>query len=64
MIGDPNQNIYQFQNGSDQYLINHPGKNFKLIKNYRSTPHIVNFINYFRPWDKLTNKMISTKRQQ
>jgi len=61
LIGDPNQNIYQFQNGSDQYLINHPGKNFKLIKNYRSTPYIVNFINYFRPWDKLTNKMISTK---
>jgi superfamily I DNA/RNA helicase len=61
LIGDPNQNIYQFQNGSDQYLINHPGKNYTLIKNYRSTPHIVNFINHFRPWNILTQQMISTK---
>ncbi len=61
LIGDPNQNIYQFQNGSDQYLLNHTGKTYQLIKNYRSTPHLVNFINYFRPWDTLTNKMISTK---
>ena len=63
LIGDPNQNIYQFQNGSDQYLINHPGKNFQLIKNYRSTPCIVNFINQFRPWSKLTNCMISVKTE-
>jgi len=61
MIGDPNQNIYQFQKGSDKYLINHPGKQFSLIKNYRSTPYIVNFINQFRPWDNITPKMISTK---
>jgi DNA polymerase III epsilon subunit-like protein len=63
LIGDPNQNIYQFQNGSDQYLINHPGHNFQLIYNYRSTSHIVNFINYFRPWEKLTSKMLSTKEE-
>jgi DNA polymerase III epsilon subunit-like protein len=61
MIGDPNQNIYQFQKGSDQYLLNHPGKNFYLIQNYRSTPHIVRLINEFRPWQDLTPKMISTK---
>jgi hypothetical protein len=61
LIGDPNQNIYQFQNGSDQYLIKHPGTTHILIKNYRSTPHIVNFINNFRPWDNNTPKMISTK---
>ena len=61
LIGDPNQNIYQFQNGSDQYLLNHQGETYYLIKNYRSTPHIVNFINYFRPWTEITQKMISTK---
>jgi hypothetical protein len=61
LIGDPNQNIYQFQKGSDKYLINHSGKIFSLIKNYRSTPHLVNFINHFRPWDSLTPKMVSTK---
>lgn len=61
MIGDPNQNIYQFQNGSDQFLLNHFGKTYTLTKNYRSTPHIVNLINYFRPWTSLTTQMISTK---
>ena len=61
MIGDPNQNIYQFQHGSDQYLLNHPGHTYVLKKNYRSTPHIVNFINQFRPWNNLTSEMISTK---
>ena len=61
LIGDPNQNIYQFQNGSDQYLMKHPGNTYILIKNYRSTPHIVNFINNFRPWNSNTPQMISTK---
>jgi len=63
MIGDPNQNIYQFQNGSDEYLMNHEGKTYNLIKNYRSTPHIVNFINQFRPWNNLTSEMHSTKEE-
>jgi len=49
LIGDPNQNIYQFQNGSDQYLLNHSTKTYQLIRNYRSTPNIVHFINHFRP---------------
>jgi len=61
MIGDPNQNIYQFQNGSDEYLMNHEGETFCLVKNYRSTPHIVNFVNQFRPWNNLTSEMLSTK---
>ena len=59
MIGDPNQNIYQFQKGSDQFLLNHVGKTYNLIQNYRSTPNIVNIINQFRPWNSLTSKMIS-----
>ena len=63
LIGDPNQNIYQFQNGSDQYLLNHSTKTYQLIRNYRSTPNIVHFINHFRPWESLTEKMISTKEE-
>lgn len=59
MIGDPNQNIYQFQNGSDKYLLEHNGPKYYLIRNYRSTPEIVNVINSMRPWDDLTPKMIS-----
>lgn len=61
MIGDPNQNIYQFQNSSDKYLLNHDGPVYYLIKNYRSSPRLVNFINEFRPWADLTPRMISTK---
>lgn len=61
MIGDPNQNIYQFQNGSDKYLLEHNGPKYYLIRNYRSTPEIVNVINSMRPWDDLTPKMISAK---
>ncbi len=49
MVGDPNQNIYQFQNGSDQYLLQHPGAKFELMNNYRSSTQIVDFINDLRP---------------
>ncbi len=58
LIGDPNQNIYQFQKGSDTYLLNHTGKVYHLIKNYRSNPEIITLINYFRPWSKITPRMI------
>ncbi len=61
MIGDPNQSIYQFQKGSDIYLLNHIGKTYHLIQNYRSTPPIISFINYFRPWAELTPRMIPAK---
>ena len=49
MIGDPNQNIYQFQDGSDKYLLNYVGKSFYLKTNYRSTKNIVGFTNHLRP---------------
>lgn len=62
LVGDPNQNIYQFQNGSDKYLLEHSGENIHLIKNYRSTIEIVEFINYLRPWNNFPN-MISIRNQ-
>jgi len=49
MVGDPNQNIYQFQGGSDKYLLNYPGKTFLLKKNYRSTKNIIDFTNSISP---------------
>jgi thymidine kinase len=66
MVGDPNQNIYQFQNGSDKYLLEHPtltNKNISLVNNYRSTIEIVDFINEFRPWKENVPKMISANRK-
>lgn len=51
LIGDPNQNIYQFQNGSDKYLLEYGGRQYYLKKNNRSSPEITKFINHFRPWN-------------
>ena len=50
MIGDPNQNIYQFQGGSDKYMMDHPGTVYKLVNNYRSIPNIVQFVNCISPF--------------
>lgn len=58
MIGDPNQTIFQFQGGSDRYLIEHardyPQSQLKLVYNYRSTPEIVAFANAFRPFTQIS----------
>ena len=59
MVGDPNQNIYQFQGGSDKYLTEHSDTNIQLIYNYRSTKSIVNFLNHFRPWKEESEPMES-----
>lgn len=60
MVGDPNQNIYQFKKGSDRFLLNHNGPKYYLIKNYRSTPEIVSLVNSLRPLGDLTPLMEST----
>ena len=53
LVGDPNQSIYQFQGGSDKFLLNHPGPSISLTKNYRSTNQIIAFLNKLRPWNTL-----------
>jgi|688.fasta_scaffold09552_5 hypothetical protein len=51
MVGDPNQNIFQFQGGDDKFLRSHAPRNRKhLLVNYRSSAEIVHFINEHRPW--------------
>ncbi|AYV78034.1 MAG: UvrD/REP helicase family protein [Edafosvirus sp.] len=57
MVGDANQTIYQFQNGSDQYLLNYNADTYNLKKNYRSTKQIIEFSNHFRPWKDITIKI-------
>lgn len=51
MIGDPNQNIYQFRNSSDKYLTNFKGNIFNLTKNFRSYNSVVKFSKYLRPFN-------------
>ena len=49
LIGDPNQNIYQFQGGSDKFLLEYPGKVYNLDKNYRSNKNIIKFFSAIAP---------------
>jgi len=58
MVGDPNQNIFQFQGGSDQFLVNHSKNVYLLTHNYRSSNEIVAFCNYIRPHNYLA-KMVA-----
>jgi hypothetical protein len=57
MIGDPNQNIYQFRNSSDKYLMNFPGQRFYLTYNFRSSQPIINFSKHLRPYQETDIKM-------
>lgn len=62
LVGDPNQNIYQFQNGTDKFLLNHSKNIFNLTMNYRSTKSIVDFANYIKPHQNL-NLMETMKKK-
>ena len=59
LVGDANQNIYQFQGGSDSFLSEHPGFRVTLVSNYRSTGSIVELANSARP-SKVNAPMISS----
>lgn len=61
LVGDPNQNIYQFQNGTDKFLLEHSKNKFYLKQNYRSTPEIINLVNSLKPWKNIIPDMIPTK---
>lgn len=56
LVGDPNQSIYQFQGGSDKWLMEHPGARVVLRRNYRSTDEIIRFCDALRPWAGETAK--------
>ncbi len=49
LIGDPNQNIYQFRKSSAKYLMEYKAKEFCLTVNYRSSGNIINFSKNLRP---------------
>jgi thymidine kinase len=49
LIGDPNQNIYQFRGSSDKYLREYVAKEFVLTMNFRSHKQIVDFSKELRP---------------
>lgn len=49
LIGDPNQNIFQFRRSSGKYLINFNAKFYELTLNFRSTQQIIDFSEGFKP---------------
>lgn len=49
MVGDPSQNIFQFRNSSDKFMLDFEALTFRLSKNFRSCPQIVKFSSYLRP---------------
>jgi hypothetical protein len=53
LIGDPNQNIFQFRNSSDKYLLQFPAKTFHLTVNYRSYDFNVDFSKHLRPYQNM-----------
>lgn len=57
LIGDPNQNIYQFRNSSDKYLSEFDVKTFFLTYNFRSKKAIVDFSKHLRPNTTPINSM-------
>ncbi len=52
MVGDPNQNIFQFRNSSDKYLREFTADVFELTHNFRSHQSIVDFSKYLRPFEE------------
>lgn len=49
LIGDPNQNIFQFRGSSDSFLLNYDAPLFYLTANYRSTQQIIDFSEGLKP---------------
>ena len=62
LIGDPNQNIYQFSGSSSTYLINFPATTFNFTHNFRSTQEIIDFSEYLKPHP--TTKSISAHNKK
>ncbi|VBB17969.1 ATP-dependent DNA helicase [Yasminevirus sp. GU-2018] len=52
MVGDPNQNIYQFRESSDKFLTQFEGEVFVLTHNFRSHLPIIEFSKHLRPFDE------------
>ena len=49
LIGDPNQNIYQFRRSSSSHLINFIAKTYQLTLNFRSSQQIIDFAECLKP---------------
>ena len=56
LIGDPNQNIYQFRRSSSSYLMHFQAQQFELTLNFRSTQQIIEFSEFIKPINTTPSK--------
>lgn len=56
LIGDPNQNIYQFRGSDSRYFLNWEAKEYELSVNFRSSAEIVAYSEYLKPHPSLPSQ--------
>ena len=61
LVGDPNQNIFQFRRSSSLYLMNFSAKIYHLSLNFRSTQAIINFSENLKPIQTIPTKSATNK---
>lgn len=61
LIGDPNQNIYQFRRADSSFLMKHQGTVFELTLNFRSTNQIIGFAEGLKPVPTTPSKSATNK---
>ena len=61
LVGDPNQNIFQFRRSSGSYLINFDAKKYELTLNFRSTQQIIDFSEGLKPVATSISKSATNK---
>lgn len=62
IIGDPNQNIYQFRRSSSSYLLNYSCDQYNLTLNFRSSNHIISFSESLKPITTLLSRSATNKQ--
>ena len=62
LIGDPNQNIFQFRRSSSKYLINFSAKCYELTLNFRSSQQIIDFAESIKPITTTKSKSATNKQ--
>lgn len=61
LIGDPNQNIFQFRRSNSSYLMGFDSTHYNLSVNFRSSQEIINFSEFLKPIRTIPTKSATNK---